>query len=247
MDIVHALMIRETATLYGRSAGGYLWALGEPILGIVLLTVVFSQISQAPPIGTLYPLFYATGYLPYLFYSSAQSRIMTAASGSKSILSHAAVGILDIAMARMLLAMLTHMAIWVLVFAGISVIYEMPLDIDAASLAGAFAAASGLAFSIGILNCGLAGHFPSWPRVWGVLNRPLFLVSGIFYPFASMPPALQDVLWWNPLVHVVGLVRGAFYPSYDDGYASPLLLAAIILCTAMTGLALIASRRMDKD
>lgn len=246
-DVVHALMVRETATLYGRSAGGYLWAIGEPVLGIVLLTLVFSQISQAPPIGTLYPLFYATGYLPYLFYSSAQGRIMSAASGSKSILNHAGIGILDIVIARTILACLTHMAIWVIVFGGISLLYGMSYDIDAPALAACFAAAAGLAFGIGILNCGLAGHFPSWPRIWGVLNRPLFLISGVFYPFASMPPALQDVLWWNPLVHVVALARAGFYPSYDHGYASPLLLGGIIMSTSLVGLALVLSRRMDKD
>ena len=40
---VVALMLREIATTYGRSPGGYVWALADPILGIALLTLVFQH------------------------------------------------------------------------------------------------------------------------------------------------------------------------------------------------------------
>ena len=46
--IVMALMLREMATTYGRSAGGYLWAILEPILGIALLSVIFSLALARP-------------------------------------------------------------------------------------------------------------------------------------------------------------------------------------------------------
>ena len=34
---VVALMLREMATTYGRSAGGYAWAILDPVLGVTLL------------------------------------------------------------------------------------------------------------------------------------------------------------------------------------------------------------------
>ena len=46
---VLALMLREMATTYGRSAGGYLWAILDPVLGIALLSVLFSLALRHPP------------------------------------------------------------------------------------------------------------------------------------------------------------------------------------------------------
>ena len=49
-----------------------------------------------------------------------------------------------------------------------------------------------LGLGIGTLNCVLFGFFPTWKNIWGVLTRPLFLVSGVFFTFNSAPPAIQD-------------------------------------------------------
>ena len=43
-----ALVMREMSTTYGRSALGYLWAILEPVAGIMLLTAIFSLAFRAP-------------------------------------------------------------------------------------------------------------------------------------------------------------------------------------------------------
>ena len=72
---VSALMLREISTTYGNSAGGYLWALLDPILGIGLLTLVFSQFFAVPALGTNFPLFYATGYLPFMMFNDIANKM----------------------------------------------------------------------------------------------------------------------------------------------------------------------------
>ncbi len=58
---VMALILREMATSYGRSPGGYAWAVLEPLAGIALLTVVLSVAFHAPPLGSSFALFYIFG------------------------------------------------------------------------------------------------------------------------------------------------------------------------------------------
>ena len=77
-----------------------------------------------------------------------------------------------------------------------------------------------LGLGVGTLNCVLFGFFPTWKNVWSVLSRPLFLASGILYLYDGLPTALKAILWWNPLVQVVGLMRSGFYGSYDADYVS---------------------------
>ena len=33
-----------------------------------------------------------------------------------------------------------------------------------------------------------------------------------------MPPKAQAVLWWNPLIHGIALVREGFYPTYHSSF-----------------------------
>jgi lipooligosaccharide transport system permease protein len=36
---------------------------------------------------------------------------------------------------------------------------------------------------------------------------PLMLLSGVFFPIGTLPPLLQEIIHWLPLVHTVELVR----------------------------------------
>ena len=65
-----------------------------------------------------------------------------------------------------------------------------------------------LGLGVGTLNCVIFGFWPTWRNIWNVLTKPLFIISGMFYTFESLPPQAQAVLWYNPLIHAVGLIRG---------------------------------------
>ena len=42
-----------------------------------------------------------------------------------------------------------------------------------------------------------------------------------------MPPQAQAVLWYNPLIHAVGLTRAGLYSGYDAHYVSPLYVLGV--------------------
>jgi capsular polysaccharide transport system permease protein len=81
--------------------------------------------------------------------------------------------------------------------------------------------------------------------VWSILTRPLFLISGIFFLFDAMPDQVQDFIRFNPLIHVVGMMRAGFYPTYDAGYVSVIYVLLVALVTFAAGLLLL--RRSHRD
>ena len=85
---VMALILREMATTYGRSPGGYLWAIIEPVFGIAILSLVFSALVRAPALGISFPMFYATGMLPFLLYSSVQGKVAGGLTYSRALLAY---------------------------------------------------------------------------------------------------------------------------------------------------------------
>ena len=97
----------------------------------------------------------------------------------------------------------------------------------------------------GTLNCYLIGRFASWQRVFAILNRPLFLLSCIFFLYETIPMPYRDWLWYNPLVHVVAQVRKGFYPFYDAVYVTPLYVFGFSLSFAVVGLVLLGRYARD--
>ena len=242
---VTALLLREMSTTYGRSALGYLWAILEPVGGIALMTVIFSYAFRAPPIGTSFPLFFASGILPFMAYTDVGSKVAVALRFSRALLFYPGVTYLDALIARFVMNAMTQVMIATMVLTGTILTFNLKVILDLPAIALGFGMAFSLGLGIGTLNCYLLSVFPVWERVWAILNRPLFLISCIFFLFDTIPQPYRGWLWWNPIVHLIGQVRRGVYSTYDAAYVSPLYVFSISLVTFSTGLLLL--RRYHRD
>ena len=233
---VVALMLREMSTTYGRSPGGYAWAVLDPVGGIVVLTVVFSLVVRAPALGSNFPLFYATGFLPFMAYNGLATKILQSIAFSRPLLAYPGVTWLDAVLARFALNLLTDVAVFVVIMGGILTLYDTGAVLDFPAILNAFAMVAALGLGVGTLNCLLVSLFPVWGNVWNILTRPMFLISGVFFLYDAMPALARDLLWWNPLIHVVGEMRSGFYGTYDPVYVSPLYVYVVALTCFVLGL-----------
>lgn len=242
---IMALVLREMGTSSGRIAGGYLWAILEPAGGIALLTVAFSLLFRSPPLGTSFPIFYATGVLPFLFYTDISNKLAQAIRFSKPLLFYPRLTFADALLARLGLAILTQAMVFCVVTGGLLVTEETRVHLDISSVLLGLAMVVSLAFGIGTLNCFLFGMFPVWTRIWSILNRPLFIISCVFFTFESVPRPFQDYLWYNPLVHIIGQVRSGFYPTYEAEFVSYVYVFGLAGVLATGGLLLLHRYHRD--
>jgi len=244
---VIALMLREMSTTYGRSPGGYLWAVLEPVgaVGMFTLIVAVGLKIRQPSIGVSFPLFFATGILPFLMYNKIAGKVSTAVTFSKALLSYPGVTFADAVMGRFILNALTQVMVFYLVMTGILWGFETRAILDFGPIVLGLTMAMMLALGIGALNCYLIPTFPVWASLWGILTTPLFFLSSIIYTYEDLPQLGRDILWWNPLVHIVGMVRRGFYPTYEATYVTPVYVFAIAFVTLTLGLLLL--RRYHRE
>lgn len=225
--VLAALIMREMSTRYGRTMGGYIWAVLEPVGFIVLLSIVFSQITHRPPLGDDFPMFYATGYMVFHFYRDISGVVSESIAVNKPLLTFPRVTLIDAVIARFALQFITVFFVSALVLGTLWVISGHGLTLDMVALFKAVMFSAALGLGVGALNCVLFAYSPTWKRSFAILNRPLFLISGIFFLYEDLPFQAQQILWWNPLMHLTALMRAAFYPIYDPLFVSfPYLMVA---------------------
>ena len=242
---VSALLLREMGTRYGRSPGGYIWALMQPLGIIVLLAFAFSLLARTPALGTSFILFKATGFLLMQVFNNISSTVGGSLNYSRSLLLYPRVSWMDAVIARFLLNALVIWVVAFLILLGIVVVEDLGVTLDWSKvfLSGALATLLGLGF--GCLNAYMFVRFPIWANVWTILTAPLFLISGVVFLYENMPPFAQAILWYNPLLHVTGLMRDGFYSAYSPTYISVPYVLAIALVPMVFGLMLL--RQFHRD
>lgn len=240
-----ALILREMTTSYGRSPGGYLWAILEPVAGLILLSVVFSFLMRSPPLGTNFMYFFAGGVLTFGLYNTVSMTTASAIRYSQALLEYPAVSYIDALAARFVLNAMTHILVMFIVLSAIVVIYDLTPILRWPSIFLALAMALSLGLGVGLMNCYLMTSYPLWERAWAVLNRPMFFISGVMFIPESMPWQVRDWLLWNPLLHVTSEMRKGLYPTYEAKYADPVYVFLIAIALAAPGLMLL--RRHHKD
>lgn len=246
--VLHALMLREMVTRYGVSRLGYLWALLEPVGFITLLSLLFSQIAHAPPIGNSFPLFYATGFIGFHWFHDISTVVAKSAYVNRPLFTFPAVTPLDTVIARFCLQALTGLAVAVVIFFGILTFTPGQTGMSPLPLLQGFALAATLGLALGLFNVWATAISKTWELIWSLVSRPLLLISCVFYTFWSVPLLAREVLWYNPLIHVVGLIRAGFYPAYDASHVQPGYVLAIsggLTLIGLIGLRLAPTRIMS--
>jgi lipooligosaccharide transport system permease protein len=102
---------------------------------------------------------------------------------------------------------------------------------------------TGLAFaSMGLVMTALSPSYDFFMYYFTLVITPMMLVSGVFFPVAQLPAALQAVTGLLPLSHAVDLVRplmSGAVPSHVALHLSVLALYAV----AAFSVALVLTRR----
>lgn len=238
---VTALILREMSTSYGRTPGGYVWAVVEPVAAITVMTLIFTYgfRMRSPGVGTSFALFFATGNLPFQMFNATQNVVSGALRFSRQLLAYPGVTYLDAILARFFLIVLTKLTVSYIVFVAILLLFDTGAVLNYPAILNSFAMVSVLGLGIGCLNGYLRPIYPLWDTAWGIATAPLMLMSCVLFTFDSLPDTAKTYLWFNPLVHVIGEMRHGFYPNYTAPYVSSAYVYFVGMFCAAIGLMLL--------
>jgi capsular polysaccharide transport system permease protein len=235
-SVVFSLFVRELATRFGQYRLGYLWAILEPLAMIVVLSGVRILFGNENIAGLSFPVFFAAGILAYSLFNHILNTSLSAVESNLGVFNYQRVKPADVVAARAGLELLITVGTAALIFPGLYVIgftfgwNDTLMVILIVALLFAFSLGFGLILSI-------VG--PLWQeakKIVPALIRPLFFVSGIFFPAAALPGGLREIALLNPLLHAIELLRAAMFRGYLSPEGDLFYLATWSLGSLFAGL-----------
>jgi capsular polysaccharide transport system permease protein len=247
LQVVHALVMRETRTRFGAHQLGYIWALIEPLFWVITFYWIFTLMGRSVTYGMDIVTFITTGIIPFLLFRQTLAQAHTAIPANKALLYYPQIRPLDLVMARTSLEIATLVTVFAIIMGGHALytgelIIEKPLTVlIGLLLAGLLGASLGLFFSI------LSMYSKIVNRLVPMMNRPLFFTSGLFFTANQLPTNVRELLLWNPILHTVEMVRDGWFYTYEAHYLDISYVLYWIIGCAYIGLVLerMARRRLE--
>lgn len=241
---LHALVLREARVRHGRSRIGYAWAVLEPFAVISVMTLFFSGLGGGRAASTEFPIFFATGVIPFQYFRHASSFVGMSLEANEPLFNYPTVREFDAALSRLLLDTITSLLIATMVFCFLMAVFGASLPAHIGYMLVSFAGLGLLALGIGLNVAALQRRFTMSHYVYNMIMSPAFFVSGVFYSLESVPPDFRDIIIWNPIIHGIEGFRVGYYASFSDQHLSLSYLFFVDLVLIFLGMGqLMLSRR----
>ncbi len=247
-QVIMALTIREVRLRNSKHAFSQLFDLGEAIIFILVHWVLFTYLHRKLMIGDSLLLFITTGIFPVLFFRTISIRSASAIEASKSVTAIPSIEPIDYSIARTVVEVLTFSITFITFFALITLfdLSKLAIPYNVLALIQFTFLLIPFAFGIGLVNSFLTYIFPLWKTIWSFVARIQIFFSAVFYIPEYMPPAVKEVIAYNPIMHFVSLFRTAFYPTYPTHLLSVSYAAWWTAGTLIVGLALERALRIHR-
>ena len=214
-ELLYTLSWRDIKTRYTQSLIGVGWVIINPLITIVILTIIFSYWVKIPSDGLPYPLFVYTALLPWGYFAKSLERSSTSVAQEASLITKVYFPRVIIPIASTLAGLLDCAIGFVVVIAmGLWFGITPTWGILALPLFLGLALATSLAVSLWF--SALHVRFRDIAAIAPILIQAWMYASPVVYPLSMVPEQWRVVYSLNPMVGVIEGFRWALL-----GKASP--------------------------
>lgn len=233
---------------YGGSFGGFFWSIINPLLQIVIYTVVFGYILSINVGGnagpTNYGVFLFAGMLPWIAFSEAVQKSSTVILENKELVKQVHFPSVLLPLYVLISSFLHEMIALVIFIVILFVIDQAPSSL-AIGLIALFPLQ--LFFTLGLSLIVSAFHV-MYKDVGQLVSAVLllwFFCTPIIYPLSVVPEWMQKFFYVNPLTPLISAYRAALLHNEVPHLWSFLYLCGLSLLLLLIGIGLF--RRLSRD
>jgi len=241
-DLFFFLVWRDIKVLYAQTILGFLWAILNPLIQIVVFTIIFGKVAKISTEGIPYILFATVAIIPWTYMSQAMTQASQSLVTNQNMLGKVYFPRLIFPITPVL-SKLVDFAISLTILIGVFIYYRLPLTWNLLAFPFLFLLMVCIPAGVGMWLSALAIRFRDVKFAMQYLIQLLMYTAPIVYSASSIPESYRFIYSLNPLVGVI------------EGFRACLLGLDMpwqyILPGAATGMVLLVSgalyfRRMER-
>ena len=220
LSVLNALFLREMGMRMTTGKAGLFWTFFEPFAQVSIFVLIRVAIVGVSGQTTAYDMgvFMASGFIAFNMFKNILSSSSGAFTANKGLFAYKQVKPIDTIISRILVEMfLTGIIVLLFLFVGFLFGYPIRpenLLLMAAGYLWLVIFSFGIGLIVGIGNT----FYVSIGKFVSIISFLLLIGSAVFFPLESLPPAAQEILLYNPLVHFMEMIHGAYLYELDDRY-----------------------------
>jgi lipopolysaccharide transport system permease protein len=242
-ELLYFLVWRDVKVRYKQTAIGALWAILQPVLLMILFSIIFARVSKIETNGVPYPLFAYAGLAPWLLFATSLTTSSTSLVNNKELITRVYFPRLAVPIASVFAAVVDFLIASTILIA-LMAYYGWAPGLAALTLPLFLLLAILTALAVGIWLSALNAEYRDIQHTTTFLALIWLIATPVAYSTVSFVPAsLRWIVGLNPMAGVVEGFRWALFGGPAPG---PLIFVSvgIMVVLLVTGLAYF--RRMER-
>ncbi len=198
------LVSRDIKNKYRRSVLGVLWTLLNPLLMMIVLSIVFSNLFKFDIEN--YPVYILSGQVIYNFFSEATQSAMSAIINNESLLKKVYIPkymfVFSLVLSSIINVLASHCAMLIVMIAtGVELSWTMILFFVPIIFLALFSLGVGLILSAAVVK------FRDIMHLYSVFVTALMYMTPVIYAMSLLPDWLYNIVRWNPITNYLMMYR----------------------------------------
>jgi len=242
-ELLYFLTWRDIKIRYKQTAFGIAWVVIQPLVAMVIFTIVFGQLAKLPSNGYPYSIFTFTALLPWTLFSGALQRSTASLVSSSNLISKVYFPRLIIPMSATL-APVVDFAISFLILLVMMVYFRIFPNLAILTLPFFILMALATALGVGLWFSALNVRYRDIQFVIPFLIQVWLYASPVAYSSTLVPEKWRWLYNLNPMA---GVIEGFRWALLGDASAiGPWILVSFVIVILILGSGLFYFRRVEK-
>lgn len=234
-EVVFYLAWRTIKVKYKQTIFGAAWAIFQPVISMVIFTVIFGRIAKIPTDGIPYPLFVFAGLLPWQFFANSLNAGSDSLVGSSAILKQVYIPRLAMPLSSIAACLVDFMLATLVMFA-LMAWYGFPLSLNILAFPAlvllVFIAGLAISLVLSAMNVQFRDVKHATPfliQMWMYATPVVYPLSLITDPFWAMAYSA------NPMVGVIESFRWCLLGQGEFPASSLMISLSVIAACLVVG------------
>ena len=230
---ITSLVSRDFKLKYRRSALGVLWSVLNPLLMMIVLSVVFSTFFKFSIEN--YPLYVILGNVMFALMADSTSGAMNSIIESSSLIKKIRIEKLIFPLEKVLFQ-LVNFCISLIAVAAVMIFFQVMPHVSLLALPLLLLYVVLFSAGVGMALSALSVFFRDVCHLWGVVITAWTYATPLFYPVEILPEWAMPFMQYNPMYHYVTYFRDLILNGTVPGLQENLLCLGMAVVAFAIGL-----------